>query len=85
MILKAAPDVVSRSLGSFGVLVNLKTNHIFQLNETGARIWQLIVEGTSVRDIILTLGREFDVDITTATDQTMTLIEELFEQGLIER
>jgi hypothetical protein len=45
----------------------------------------LIVAGTPVRDIVSILAEEFEVDVTTAAEQTMALVEELFEQGLVER
>ena len=82
---RPAPDVVSRALGEFGVLVHLKTHDIFQLNETGARIWQLVATGTTVDGMVATLVEEFDIDTATATHETLGLLAELFERGLIER
>ena len=38
-------DAVSSRLGDGGVLVNLQTNQIFELNATGMRAWELIGEG----------------------------------------
>jgi len=82
---RPSPDVVSRSLGEFGVLVHLKTHEIFQLNETGARIWQLLVAHDSVDSMVAALVEEFHVDIATARHETLALLAELFDRGLIER
>ena len=45
------PDVVSRRLGDDTVLVHLKTNRIFALNPTGARFWELLLEGMNRGEI----------------------------------
>jgi hypothetical protein len=82
---RPSADVVSRSLGEFGVLVHLKTQDIFQLNETGTRIWQLLSAGESVDSIVTALVEEFHVEIATARHETLALLAELFDRGLIER
>ena len=38
-------DAVSNRLGDGGVVVNLRTNRIFELNATGMRAWELIGDG----------------------------------------
>ena len=43
--LRQGRDAVSNRLGEGGVLVNLRTNRIFELNATGMRAWELIGEG----------------------------------------
>jgi len=40
--LKPAPEVLARRLPGGAVLVHMRTNRIFELNETGARIWELL-------------------------------------------
>ena len=44
-LLRQSPDAVSNRLGEGGVVVNLRTNRIFELNATGMRAWELIGEG----------------------------------------
>jgi hypothetical protein len=40
--LRPEDDVVSRRLEDEVVLVHLRTNRIYKLNETGARLWELL-------------------------------------------
>src|SRR5258706_2582761 len=60
-VLRQSPDVVSSRLGDAGVLVNLRTNRILELNATGIRIWELIGDGQVVSGIARQLLEEFDV------------------------
>ena len=49
------------------MLLNLRTNRYHSLNETGARVWQLLVEGQGDGDIARTLTMEYDVTEQVAT------------------
>lgn len=55
------PDVVHQRVDDEVVLVHLKTNQIFALNETGARFWELLAAGGTREQIEATMGAEFDV------------------------
>ena len=43
--LKPVPHALARRMPGGTVLVNLESNRIFELNETGARVWELLGEG----------------------------------------
>jgi len=75
-------DVVSRRVGDSTVLVRLATNRIYELNATGARIWELLTQQKSRPEIIETLEREFDAgraELESAFDE---LIVSLRAEGL---
>lgn len=55
------PDVVHQRVGDDVVLVHLKTNQIFALNETGARFWELFAAGNDRAAIEAAMLDEFDV------------------------
>ena len=79
------PDVVSRRLGEQLVLVNLSDNGIFELNRTGARVWELLQE-TSVQDeLIARLGTEFEVDQATIAGEVEALLQAMLSRGLVSR
>ncbi|MEO7189940.1 MAG: PqqD family protein [Vicinamibacterales bacterium] len=84
MALHLPPDVVYRSLGASGVVVNLRTNQIFELNTTGARIWDLIAGGVPTPEITRALVEEFVVDPETAAAQTRQLVTDLVQHGLLQ-
>jgi hypothetical protein len=77
------PDVVSRRLDEQTVLVNLRTNRIFELNRTGARLWDLLGEGSSESQIVEGLLAEFEVPQEQLEREVRELLDSLLDEGLI--
>ncbi len=77
------PDVVSRRLDEQTVLVNLRTNRIFELNRTGARMWELLGEGSSESQIVERLLGEFEVPEDQLEREVRELLDSLLDEGLI--
>jgi len=80
---RPAAEVVARRLGQAGVLVHLSTNQIFELNETGMRIWDLVGEGLPTDRIPARLTSEFSVGEAEALADVRTLLRELAVAGLV--
>jgi hypothetical protein len=83
-VLRQSPDVVSSRLGDAGVLVNLRTNRILELNATGIRIWELIGEGQVVSGIERQLLEEFDVAPEQLQAELSRLVADLVREGLVD-
>jgi Coenzyme PQQ synthesis protein D (PqqD) len=81
--LRRQPDVVSRRMDEQTVLVNLRTNRIFELNRTGARFWELLGDESSESQIVEKLLGEFDVPQAQLEREVAALIDSLVEEGLI--
>ena len=81
--LRPNPDVVARRLDRAGVLVHLPTNRIFEFNETGIRIWELIADGHDPGNIVDLLVKEFDVERKRASDELNDFITEFRREGLV--
>jgi len=77
------PDVVFKRLEDRMVLVDLKSNQIFELNSTGARVWELLQEGVSVDTLIDRLEAEFEADPATLRTEIESLLSDLLSEGLI--
>jgi len=82
--LRPRSDVVSRRLGDEVVLVNLRTNRIYSLNRTGARLWELLVEQAERSTIEATMLEEFDVDPSELHNEIDKLLGELAQAGLVD-
>jgi len=54
--------VVYRRLDDRIVLIDLASNQIFDLNETSARLWELVVAVGELPEISAVLAEEYDVD-----------------------
>jgi hypothetical protein len=80
---RPAPHVAYQQLEGELVLVNLRTNRIYALNATGARLWELLHAGYDAPDIRRQLGEEFDVDPTRLEREMDAAFESLASEGLI--
>jgi Coenzyme PQQ synthesis protein D (PqqD) len=83
-IVVAQPEQISSDLGGEAVILNLKTGVYHGLNEVGARIWTLIEEPKSVKEIIEVLLQEYDVEAEQCISDLTALLEELTAAGLID-
>jgi hypothetical protein len=81
-VLKAG-EVIAKRLDQVSVLVQIPTNRIFELNETGTRIWEMIAEGLDVHHIVRRLAEEFDVEEGRAADEVQELLTRLEQEGLL--
>ena len=75
--------VVLRTFGDEGIVVDLDTETVYALNDTAARIADLIAEDRSVGDILTHLQAEFDADIQLLTQDLDQLVQALAERRLI--
>lgn len=76
-------DVVFQRVGDDLVLVHLKTNEIFALNPTGARFWELLVDGKPRSEIEETLLLEYDVPREQLVQEIDTLVAQLMQQKML--
>ena len=61
----------------------MRTNRIFELNETGARIWELLSEGLDQQTLLNRLVEEFDVDSERAAKEVAAVLDQLGREGLV--
>jgi hypothetical protein len=78
------PDVVARRVGNTAVLVHLGSNRIYELNDTGARIWELTADGATVEGLVDRLEDEFDVDRGQLASEVASIVDDLVREGLLE-
>ncbi len=77
------PEVIAKRLDRSSVLVYLATNQIFELNETGTRVWELLSQGLDIDTIAAHLVDEFEVDEVCAANEVKNLLVELKSAGLL--
>ena len=83
-LVKASGDQVSSEVDGEMVSVNLKSGVYYSLNAVGSRIWQLVQEPSSVRDIRETIVEEYEVEAERCGRDVLRLLNELAAKGLIE-
>ena len=82
-VLKPAANVLARRMPGGAVLVHLPSNRIFELNETGARVWELLAEGLDGEALIGRLGSEFTVDPVRLRTEVDAVLAHLGREGLL--
>lgn len=80
-----APDVVARQLDDEVVLVNLRTNRIYELNPTAARLWELLGSGCDVEQASERMLDEFEVEQAELAAEIDALVAQLASEGLVTR
>ena len=66
------------------IIVSLNSEEIYKLNHTGTQIVKLIEEQKSVEEIIDTLKKIFETDVTDLGTEVMQLLNNLQKANLIE-
>lgn len=81
---RPASHIVARRLRDSGVLVNLQTNEIFELNRTAMRVWELLGDSRDVQDLARCLTLEFDVERAAAEQAVRETLAHFAAQGLLD-
>jgi hypothetical protein len=81
--LRPAADVVASRLDLQTVLVHIPTNRIFELNETGTRVWELLGQGLEPDAILSHLVDEYEVQEDRAAAELDDLLHRLRSAGLL--
>jgi hypothetical protein len=80
---KPAEGVVFRELDGEAVLVQLDTNRIYSLNETGSMFWGLLADGQDRATIQAQMLEEFDISPDDLEKEIDGLLAELAGAGLV--
>ena len=77
-------DQVSTDLGGEAVILGIQSQEYFGLEDVGVRIWGIIREPKTVRDILDTLLNDYDVEPKRCESDLLAVLQEMAEEGLIE-
>jgi hypothetical protein len=78
------PDVLHRDLDAESVILNLETGVYQGLNATGSRMWALMAQGRTLREVLNALKVEYDVDEQTLERDLLALVEDLRASSLVD-
>ena len=82
---RSSPDALATRVGDEIVLVDLKTDKIYSLNRTAARIWELMCADCDRAEVERRMLEEFDVargELAVAIDE---LVTSMTQDGLLAR
>lgn len=78
-----ASDVILQVIDREALLLKLDDEVAFSLNETGARIGQLIVEGHGLDAVVSILADEYATARSEVEHEVTSLVQALLEKGLL--
>ncbi len=82
-IVSVAPEQLSCALGDESAILNLKNTVYYGLDPVGTRIWNLIQQPMSVRELRGRLLDEYEVDADQCEGDLLSLLETMRNEGLI--
>jgi Coenzyme PQQ synthesis protein D (PqqD) len=77
------PGVVGRRLEDRFVLVNLRSNRIYELNPTATALWELLEAGTEVSELEPAMADRFDVEPDELRREIDATLRTLADAGLV--
>jgi hypothetical protein len=80
---RASKDAHTRKFGTELVILELSRGEYFSLDELGARIWQELVAGRSVREVLEALVPDYDEPANVLRADLLSLVEDLIQHGLL--
>jgi hypothetical protein len=83
--LEVVADAVFAALADGGVVVHTQTKRYYSLNQTGARIWELLEESGDPVVAAATIAAEYGISADEAREAVAHLTEGLTAAGLIRR
>jgi hypothetical protein len=81
---KCSEDAMAADLGGELAILNLKTGIYYGLDEVGGRIWGLLKESRTVREVRDVILQEYAVDDATCERDLMKLLAELDRHKLLQ-
>jgi len=83
-IVVATKEQVSCALGDESAVLNMKNSVYYGLNPVGARIWSLLRQPRSVRELCDVIVNEYEVAREQCERDVLDLLEKMKVEGLIE-
>ena len=76
-------DVHYRRFGSEVVVLDLAAGEYFALDEVGTVVWQALLEGRSVSEIVTQLASDYEVALAELRADLLALAEDLVKKKLL--
>jgi hypothetical protein len=80
---RPSPDVIGRRLDDRFVVVNLRTNRIYELNRTAAALWELLEAETDRSQLEPAMLERFDADPGEVRREIDDTLRTLADAGLV--
>jgi hypothetical protein len=76
-------SVIFQKLNDEAVLLNMSNQQYFGLNDTGARMWELLVTLGEPSEVVARMEQDYSVPAATLQADLESLMKELLDAGLL--
>jgi hypothetical protein len=83
-VVVAVSEQVSCPLGEESAILNLKNSVYYGMNPVGTRVWELLKKPKSIGELRDVLLDEYEVDLERCSQDLLTLLHKMRDEGLIE-
>jgi hypothetical protein len=83
-VIQRAKDLPFSQLDDELLAIDAQAGYCYSLNEPAGRVWELIATPTMISAVCTRLRQEFAVDEATCERDVITLIEGLYDAGLVQ-
>lgn len=80
---RRAEGLLAAAVGDELLMMSAAEGKYFNLNDVGARIWELLASPTSVEGLVTALTDEYEVDADIAREQVLDFLSALRARGLL--
>jgi len=78
-----ADNKVAAEIGNETVILDIESGYYFQLNVTGARIWNFLEAPLSIGALCAKLEAAFEIDADTCRNEVTAFVETMRDKNLV--
>lgn len=79
-----SPDVLSQEIDKETVLLDMKSENYFGLNDVGRRVLEILKTGADLDTLVTSLLKEYEVEKVQLENDIRDLLQELLNAGIIQ-
>jgi hypothetical protein len=83
-IIQRDPEIIAAEADQDLVMVSVATGHYYGVSDVARDIWDAIERPKRVSDLINDLTTTYDIDSSSCKDQTLSFLEALLDEGLLQ-
>lgn len=77
------PEIVHRTIDNDIVMMSIRKNNFYGINEIGSKIWNMLENETQVNKLVEKLIQLYSVDNKTCTNDVIDFLKEVLKHELI--
>lgn len=83
MVVNRKMGIMTADMNGATVMLDIESGKYFNLGEIGGRIWEILEQPTSVKDLVSILVQEYDVTEEQCLEDIVPFLEKMLNRGLV--